>query len=130
MRPARTTDAAWTTGRASTGQSPIPRLPKSNSRRITDECRIEYQAPIPGTLRASGGRGGGRDMATPQHDPRIARTRRMLQTALLDLTREQPLDEITVADIADRAEVNRSSFYQHYSDCLLYTSPSPRDRTR
>lgn len=55
-------------------------------------------------------------MATPQHDPRIARTRRMLQTALLDLTREQPLDEITVADIADRAEVNRSSFYQHYSD--------------
>jgi AcrR family transcriptional regulator len=55
-------------------------------------------------------------MATPQADPRIARTRRMLQTALLDLTRDQPLDEITVAEIADRAEVNRSSFYQHYSD--------------
>ena len=55
-------------------------------------------------------------MATPQLDPRIARTRRMLQTALLDLTRDQPLDEITVAEIADRAEVNRSSFYQHYSD--------------
>ncbi len=54
-------------------------------------------------------------METPQHDPRIARTRRMLQAALLDLTQEQPLDEITVADIADRAEVNRSSFYQHYS---------------
>jgi AcrR family transcriptional regulator len=55
-------------------------------------------------------------MATPQADPRIARTRRMLQTALLDLARDQPLDEITVAEIADRAEVNRSSFYQHYSD--------------
>ncbi|PVU82974.1 TetR/AcrR family transcriptional regulator [Cellulomonas sp. WB94] len=55
-------------------------------------------------------------MATTQLDPRIARTRRMLQSALLDLAREQPLDEITVAEIADRAEVNRSSFYQHYSD--------------
>lgn len=60
--------------------------------------------------------GGERDMTAPQLDPRIARTRRMLQTALLDLTRDQPLDEITVAEIADHAEVNRSSFYQHYSD--------------
>ena len=55
-------------------------------------------------------------MATTQLDPRIARTRRVLQAALLDLAREQPLDEIPVAEIADRAEVNRSSFYQHYSD--------------
>jgi AcrR family transcriptional regulator len=55
-------------------------------------------------------------MAMTQVDPRIARTRRMLQEALLALAREQPLDEITIADIADRAEVNRSTFYQHYSD--------------
>ena len=34
----------------------------------------------------------------------------------MELAREQPLDEITVADIADRAGVNRSSFYQHYAD--------------
>ncbi|UOE43486.1 TetR/AcrR family transcriptional regulator [Agromyces larvae] len=49
-------------------------------------------------------------------DPRIARTRRSLQRALLDLARERPLDEITIADIAERAAVNRSSFYQHYPD--------------
>ena len=49
-------------------------------------------------------------------DARITRTRRSLQDALLELARERSLDEITVADIADRAEVNRSSFYQHYSD--------------
>ncbi|MBN9605783.1 MAG: TetR/AcrR family transcriptional regulator [Actinomycetales bacterium] len=49
-------------------------------------------------------------------DPRVARTRERLQTALFDLARERPLEEITVADIADRAEVNRSTFYQHYSD--------------
>jgi AcrR family transcriptional regulator len=49
-------------------------------------------------------------------DPRIARTRRSLQQALFELARERPLDDITVGDIAERAEVNRSSFYQHYAD--------------
>ncbi|QEO14424.1 TetR/AcrR family transcriptional regulator [Agromyces intestinalis] len=49
-------------------------------------------------------------------DPRIARTRRSLQGALLELAREHPLDEIAIADIAERAGVNRSSFYQHYPD--------------
>lgn len=49
-------------------------------------------------------------------DPRIARTRQSLQQALLALAREQPLDAISVADIAGRAGVHRSSFYQHYAD--------------
>lgn len=49
-------------------------------------------------------------------DPRIARTRRSLQEALFELARERPLDDITVGDIAERAGVNRSSYYQHYSD--------------
>lgn len=49
-------------------------------------------------------------------DPRIARTRRSLQEALFELARERGLDEISIADIAEHAGVNRSSFYQHYSD--------------
>ncbi|CAN5280518.1 hypothetical protein BH11ACT3_BH11ACT3_18300 [soil metagenome] len=49
-------------------------------------------------------------------DPRIARTRRSLQESLLELARERELDEISVADVAERAGVNRSSFYQHYAD--------------
>lgn len=49
-------------------------------------------------------------------DPRIARTRALLQDALLALARERDLDEIAVADIADRATINRSTFYQHYAD--------------
>jgi len=49
-------------------------------------------------------------------DPRASRTRASLQAALLALAREHELDEITIADIVERAEVNRSSFYQHYSD--------------
>jgi len=49
-------------------------------------------------------------------DPRTARTRRSLQQAALELASERALDELTVGDIAERAGVNRSSFYQHYSD--------------
>jgi AcrR family transcriptional regulator len=49
-------------------------------------------------------------------DPRIARTRQSLQEALFELARERELDDISVADIAERAGVNRSSFYQHYAD--------------
>lgn len=49
-------------------------------------------------------------------DVRVERTRRSLQQALLALAREQPLDDITVGNIVERAGVNRSSFYQHYSD--------------
>ncbi|BBF99886.1 MULTISPECIES: TetR/AcrR family transcriptional regulator [Pseudonocardia] len=49
-------------------------------------------------------------------DPRVVRTRRRLQDALLALARERLLETITVADVAEHAGVNRSSFYQHYTD--------------
>lgn len=49
-------------------------------------------------------------------DPRVLRTRGLLQEALLVLAQEKPFTEITVADVADRATVNRSTFYQHYPD--------------
>jgi AcrR family transcriptional regulator len=49
-------------------------------------------------------------------DPRVARTRRSLQESLLALARQRSLDDITIADIVERAGVNRSSFYQHYAD--------------
>jgi AcrR family transcriptional regulator len=49
-------------------------------------------------------------------DPRVARTRGLLQDALLRLAHERPLDEISIGDIADAATVNRTTFYQHYAD--------------
>ncbi|MDE0573567.1 TetR/AcrR family transcriptional regulator [Demequina sp. B12] len=49
-------------------------------------------------------------------DARIVRTRRRLQEALFSLARERGIDHVSVSDIAERAEVNRSTFYQHYSD--------------
>jgi AcrR family transcriptional regulator len=47
-------------------------------------------------------------------DPRTRRTRRMLREAVLDLAAEHDFAEITVRDIAARADVNRATFYLHY----------------
>ena len=55
-------------------------------------------------------------MPTIALDPRIARTRHLLQAALLDLAGRQPFESISVADVADSAGVNRSTFYQHYAN--------------
>jgi len=49
-------------------------------------------------------------------DPRIRRTRQLLQSALRELMREKSFDEISVQDITDAATVNRATFYDHYTD--------------
>src|SRR5436305_5910588 len=49
-------------------------------------------------------------------DPRIRRTRQLLQGALQGLLQVKSLDEILVQDITDAATVNRGTFYDHYTD--------------
>src|SRR6266545_3736093 len=49
-------------------------------------------------------------------DRRVRRTRASLQRALIELVAEQELSEIGVADVVDRADVSRSTFYDHYRD--------------
>lgn len=44
------------------------------------------------------------------------RSRKMIKAALADLLQEKPLDKITVTDVVNRAELNRGTFYTHYSD--------------
>jgi AcrR family transcriptional regulator len=49
-------------------------------------------------------------------DPRIRRTRKLLQGALGVLMRAKSFDEISVQDITEAATVNRATFYDHYTD--------------
>lgn len=49
-------------------------------------------------------------------DRRVARTRRALRQALLDLIDEKRFDDITVEEIAARADIGRATFYLHYKD--------------
>jgi len=52
----------------------------------------------------------------PKIDRRILRTQKMLWEALIALIQEKEYSEITIQDIADRANVNRVTFYLHYRD--------------
>ncbi len=58
----------------------------------------------------------------PKTDRRVQRTRTLLQQALIELLGEQAYEAITIQDIADRANVGRTTFYLHYTskdDLLL-----------
>jgi AcrR family transcriptional regulator len=49
-------------------------------------------------------------------DPRVRRTRQLLQQALDKLLIQKDFNEISIQDIADEATVNRATFYDHYGD--------------
>jgi AcrR family transcriptional regulator len=49
-------------------------------------------------------------------DPRIRRTRRMLQQALEKLLETKEFEKISVQDIAEASTLNRATFYDHYPD--------------
>jgi len=49
-------------------------------------------------------------------DPRIRRTRQLLQQALANLLRTRDFDKLSVQEITDAAGVNRATFYAHYPD--------------
>jgi AcrR family transcriptional regulator len=49
-------------------------------------------------------------------DPRVRRTRQLLQQAFLELMQEKRFASVTVHDIAERATVNRATFYAHFAD--------------
>lgn len=44
------------------------------------------------------------------------RSRRFIRQAFLELLREKSFEKITVTDIVNRADINRSTFYAHYAD--------------
>lgn len=52
--------------------------------------------------------------AAANPDRRVRRTRRSLKEALSELLAERDYDAITVQEIADRADVGRSTFYAHF----------------
>ena len=48
-------------------------------------------------------------------DPRVARTRTLLQNALIDLLQEKSLVKIQVKEISEKAGVSRHAFYSHFN---------------
>ncbi|WP_225992769.1 TetR/AcrR family transcriptional regulator [Actinomadura rudentiformis] len=52
----------------------------------------------------------------PAGDRRVRRSQAALQGALIQLVEERELAQVSVADVAERAGVSRSTFYDHYRD--------------
>jgi AcrR family transcriptional regulator len=55
-------------------------------------------------------------MQEETQDRRIKRTKMLLQNALVDLMLEKAVGKISVKELTQRADVNRSTFYLHYLD--------------
>lgn len=51
-----------------------------------------------------------------QKDPRVRRTKKQIEKALLSLLETNDYEKITVSEIAGEAGLNRATFYLHYED--------------
>lgn len=56
--------------------------------------------------------------APKQNDRRVKRTKKTLRESLLKLLEEKPIDKITVKELTETAEINRSTFYFYYKDVV------------
>ena len=73
-------------------------------------------------------------MTAPKTDRRILRTRALLRQGLAELMQEKNAGDITVKELVAHANVNRSTFYLHYTDIdqrrPCRHTPSTRTRRR
>ena len=51
-----------------------------------------------------------------KEDPRITRTRGLLEQAFMEVVAEKGFQSVSVQDITDKAGVNRATFYAHFAD--------------
>ncbi|MBR0435913.1 MAG: TetR/AcrR family transcriptional regulator [Clostridia bacterium] len=51
-----------------------------------------------------------------KNNRRAQMTRLLLRTALIELMQEKPFNEITIKEICEQADLNRTTFYLHYTD--------------
>lgn len=51
-------------------------------------------------------------------DARVRYTRMVIKNAFITLLKQKPLNKMSVKDVCELAEINRATFYKHYSDCF------------
>jgi AcrR family transcriptional regulator len=55
-------------------------------------------------------------MAKVLNDRRAIRTKKMIRNALSELIEEKGFNDISITDLTKRADINRGTFYLHYTD--------------
>lgn len=53
-------------------------------------------------------------MPSPENR-RTTMTKKLLQNSLIEILEKKPIHEITIKEICDNADINRSTFYRHYN---------------
>ena len=61
-------------------------------------------------------------------DPRVRRTRQLIEQAFDELLAEKNFDSITVQDVTERAQINRATFYAHFEDKYALLDHSIRQK--
>lgn len=59
-----------------------------------------------------------KQMANKKEYRSAVRSRKLIRQAFLELLKEKTFEKITVTDIVNRADINRSTFYAHYPDVM------------
>lgn len=55
-------------------------------------------------------------MEKKKTDRRIRKTKAQLRSGLLELLKDKKIQDITVQELVDKVDINRSTFYLHYKD--------------
>ena len=59
-------------------------------------------------------------------DKRVMKTRRAIHSAMTRLLTLKPIEEITVTELADAAEINRKTFYNYYNSVYMVAEGNGR----
>ena len=52
-------------------------------------------------------------------DKRVMKTRRAIHSAMTRLLADKPIEEITVTELSEATQINRKTFYNHYSSVYM-----------
>lgn len=82
-----------------------------------DLSNVVYTTPVPENVE----KGTKMEQEARKTDRRVQKTKRAIRCAFAELLAAKDIDDITVKDIADLADINRKTFYHHYSGIYQIT---------
>ena len=56
------------------------------------------------------------DRIETRTDPRVTRTRNLIEEAFLAVMEEKGFEDLSIQDVTERAGINRATFYSHFED--------------
>lgn len=62
----------------------------------------------------------------PTENRRTQMTKLLLRTALIELMQEKPITQITIRALCEKADLNRTTFYLHYTDQMALLEDAER----